>query len=1001
MAWQTNYYNILTQIGPYWTNMAGGMTRTLFGNGNESLWYVSTPKTFSPNKNYQFITSVDNLDHNQPTNFLDIESPWGKKFSYTHNSNTRFDTRPYNGGDWDMIFFSSPDSEISSSDMVEYKSTYTGFGTASSGIPVIKKFKIVELDWFIQGWALNQQTGSGSPFSNSAGWTYFESSNTFYYCPENPVTSLSSIKTSLGFSASSNIVSQGYTMSNYIARYIPYPTFNLSLTVETGSSSQSYVDLYLVNDLVNNLRTNSITTFESYLNGSNSQFLGRIDKSSSNDYIFYNLLGDKYILIRANGVYSGGERIKISNISFDGAYHETDNNEQFLFTNSGTYSEPTELCIIGGSSDATYSVVVVNENTQHELTGTPSNMFIGATGFPGFFSNLYGDVVNLNYLTTKVGNGRFKAGVWENGVWNSGWRVDTEVYEFDDVEISLLMKTTNTIWRIQIKGPKTSTVNFKIGDRVSIGNIVGIDINENRKLMKNYFTVLSVSDTNIIVDFNNTFPLRRIEKDSENHKIKISKNIWLNGGFLNGYFEGIWNNGLFKGFPFITEMYNTHWIDGRYDGGHFHGEYPEYTYVDTYWISNSQYSLGLTFGATAHGFEIGDLITIDKDDKGLNPQYDGDATVIDVIDDYMILVDKNFGASSTLEGGTVRRRTGTAVIQNFEFYDNNVGEQTILDTSNLQSVYRYNSWVDVKWLDESATNLGRTQVIYDQYWGEYVQNNLYGHITEDVLDSVSSFRNSHDLSKTVYSLGTKYKFYEDFLGDISEFNEPFGSNGQNLDNFYNNGWTYSSNYLTASQVEIERIDSTESLKIKINNNPSLQIGIFDLENTNVNIEKKRYSVIEFDLNSFEASSDLWYSDFPSVYLLNTLDRPTGGKAFPDQEFVYHTRTTSTKKYEYFYNRRGLDILLLDIDGLTASFDNIKLYEIDKAPFFKYITYDYVNKAVQVPYQGIAPFIDYNDNEFSFIDNIDIGLDSLSTEQSFNPPTSGGSSPGGGGIFDTK
>ena len=40
--------------------------------------------------------------------------------------------------------------------------------------------------------------------------------------------------------------------------------------------------------------------------------------------------------------------------------------------------------------------------------------------------------------------------------------------------------------------------------------------------------------------------------------------------------------------------------------------------------------------------------------------------------------------------------------------------------------------------------------------------------------------------------------------------------------------------------------------------------------------------------------------------------------------------------------------------------------------------------------------------FEINDNIDIGLDSLSTEQSFNPPTGGSSPGGGGGIFqDTK
>jgi hypothetical protein len=1217
MGWQTDGNLNFTQ--KYWTYNSlypltagpGGMYRTAYGpSATASLWYVDTFKTFNPNKNYQFRTTVKAfksfilgsptpIDSDGDGKFLELITPWGMTFVYSKNQNAGYsgrqlapvypynpfiDTRPSGNTlqqEEDLVFFSSPSSEITSNDMVEYKTTYDGFSNiydsgsiATGGTPIINEFKIVELDWFIQGWALSQKS-NGAPHLNHEGWSYDDVNDKFYWThdrygnltnnpslitegsgyanygvstasitdgsgwglsltysvgldrgvnpawefydnnfnggsvgfigttdpssnfsngdlvfivQDNPYTNESyegyAIITSIqnigggnwrininkpfgsntpaeggiivkaqpnglqidanslknidlsnsgqgylsgepitipglpdpggltftiaqaeiddvgrdtGSSTSRQSVG-GHTGSNYISRYIDFATLNLSFTFVGQPDSK--LDLYLLPSLPTN---DSVGEFNNAL--SNGEFIGSI--INNGPYTFYNLVGNQYLFMTADYKF-GDSNFNITNIKFEGSYQENDNNEQFLFTDSGIYSEPTELCIIGGSDDATYSVIVTNEDTLHETVGTGStpSTFFGATGFPGFFSNLYGEVVNLNALTSKVGNGRFKSGVWENGVWNSGWRVDSEVYEFDDVELSLLMKTTNTIWRIQIKGPKTSLVNFKVGDRVSIGNIVGIDINENRKLMKNYFTVLSVSDKNIVVDFNNTFPLRRIEKDSENHKIKISKNIWLNGGFLNGYFEGIWNSGLFKGFPFITEMYNTHWIDGKYDGGHFYGEYPEYTYVDTYYISNNQYSLGLTFGATAHGFEIGDLISIDKDDKGINIQYDGESTVIDVIDDYMILVDKNFGAASTLEGGTARRRTGTAVIQNFEFYDNNVAEQTTLDTDNLQGIYRYNSWVDVKWLDESATNLGRKQIIYDGLFGEKVQNNLYGRITEDVLDSASSFRNSHNLSKTIYSLGTKYKFYEDFIGDSSEFNEPFPSkNG--FDNFYNNGWTYSKFNLPDNDIDIKRDDTTESLLIHMDPAlpfipfiPTSNKSIFDLDNTNVTINRNRYSIIEFDLNYFDAVSDEGFAGYPGIYLLNTIDRPSdqgGGKAFPDQEFVYHTRTESTKKYEYFYNRKGLDLLLLNNGevnptGLTASFDNIKIYEIDKAPFFKYITYDYVNKAVEVPYQGIAPFIDYTDNEFSFIDNINIGFDSLSTQQSFNPPTGGG---GGG------
>lgn len=1001
MAWQSASTNFIFPPILYWTN-SSGMTRTNNGGVTESLWYVNNDfgtvnKNYTTNKNYQFITKVNSFGtYNTTTQDLDrkldIISPWGKKMEFKYNPNPQIDTR-CSSNDGYLVFFSKPNAALSSSDMVRYDATFAGFGTS-----FIKNFKMVEMDWFIQGWALSP--GVSGPDGLSSGWSYFNNNNKFYFTPTTLLPNQK--KLSMGFIGNSDTVVSGFSMSNYISRYISYPSFNLTMDVKISATTSSYIDLYLVDDLSDS-RVNDGPSLTTFLNDvSNSQFLGRIGGSTSsygtNKYNFYGLTGNKNLVIRPDNTTS----IEISDIIFDGSYLEEDNNKQFLLTNSGTYSEPTNLCILGGSTNATYSITITNEDTQHEIVGTPSNSYIGSTGSnthtPGFFSNIVGNVIGLNLLNSKVGNGTFKSGVWENGVWNSGWRVDDQVYEFDNVGMSLLMETTNTKWRIEIRGPKTSTINFKIGDRVAIGNIVGIDINENRKLMTNYFTILSVNDNSIVVDFNNNFPLRRIEKDSENHKIKITRNVWLNGGFLNGYFEGVWNNGMFKGFPLLTEMNNSHWIDGKFDGGHFKGEYPEVTYLDTYYISNSQYSLGLTFGTTPHGLEIGDLIKIDKDDKTINGQYDGEATVVDIIDDYMILVDKAFGNSSTMEGGIVKRRTGTAVIQNFNFFDNNVATGNVTSESNLQKVYSYNSWIDVKYLEESATNLGRSQVVFNEIYGEYSLNNLYGHITEDVLNSVSSFRNSYDLNKTVYSLGTKYKIYEDFLGDISEFNEPFDSTINQMSNFYNNGWTFSFSYGSS----IIKRESNETLKIKL---PNISIGIggiFNLENTNISISKKRYSIIEFDLLNFTSNSDLYYNDKPSIYLLNSIDKSDNtGKAFPDQTYVNHIRQEKTHKYEYFYNRRGLDMLLLNElngGGLTASFDNIKFYEIDKVPFFKYTTDVYVNKSVQIPYQGIAPFIDYKDNEFTFVDNIDIGLDSLSTTKSFNPPN-GIVSGGGTGTID--
>ena len=62
-------------------------------------------------------------------------------------------------------------------------------------------------------------------------------------------------------------------------------------------------------------------------------------------------------------------------------------------------------------------------------------------------------------------------------------------------------------------------------------------------------------------------------------------------------------------------------------------------------------------------------------------------------------------------------------------------------------------------------------------------------------------------------------------------------------------------------------------------------------------------------------------------------------------------------------------------------DNLHFYEVDMIPFFQYFTTDNINKGIAIPYQGLSPFIDYTNSNFSFIDNISIGLDSIQTQSS--------------------
>jgi len=61
-------------------------------------------------------------------------------------------------------------------------------------------------------------------------------------------------------------------------------------------------------------------------------------------------------------------------------------------------------------------------------------------------------------------------------------------------------------------------------------------------------------------------------------------------------------------------------------------------------------------------------------------------------------------------------------------------------------------------------------------------------------------------------------------------------------------------------------------------------------------------------------------------------------------------------------------------------DNLKLYEVDMIPFFQYFNLKNINKSVSVPYQGIAPVVEYVESDFSLLDKNIYGLDSFYIHQ---------------------
>ncbi len=1183
-----------------------------------------------------------------------------------------------------LIFIDRPVSDFRTVTQVVYGATFSDFETSG-----IVETNLIEIDWIIQGYSFATSSNSSND-SAYEGWRYNESDESFTYNHRSKSSTyrlpLSLVSSSLTGNLNSGAQAtrrsssyRGITSSNYICRYIDSETFNMNVEY---TSPNSYIDVYIF-DSQPPITTN-VTTFNDFLN--TGQKLGRLQGTGADS--FYNLIGNKYVTFVSeyknnNTNYDG----VINKIQIIKGYSDTDNNEEFLLTEGDQYFEPVTLEPVNASQYATYSAIITTPNTQH-LSG---NIFFGATGatgsFPGFFSSIYGTVSNLSSQSSKIGNSKFRAGIWENGVWNNGIRKDENVYEFDNVELAIKLSTKNVSWRIQITGSTFSTANFEVGDKIAISNIVAIDINEERKLLKNYFTIINKTDTALVVETDNNFPIRRIQKDSENHKILITKNVWLNGGFLNGIFEGVWNDGLFRGYPYITEMFNSHWIDGTFNGGHFTSIRNWYLFTDTYYYDGY---LGLTFGATAHGFIPGDTIKIDKFDKTINLSYDGLHKVTEVIDDYLIVTDKLFETSSTLEGGIVYKQETTGLVQNFKFFDNNVAPKTSQTSTNIQEIWRYNSWMDLVYKTQSSTNIGSNKSLFNSSsnninevlekhkfgFGDYTAMNLYGYITEDVLSSTSQFRDVDTFFKRNYSLGTKYQIYQDFLDDISEFNDAFDSNPElgNLDNFYSNGWTYSfsgitgtHSYLnkyvksrtgvqdfisydggtyfnpsytanggipltatvsfnslkensfglllsedvsnqsfgvsisgiyqinvnipahfytgvyapgligapldndrlfitgnvivgelllaktdgitktvtilvrkvikttggdynvgtqffddgddlaeyetdltlnidwkgelkngdsvkvgfrpcdtrilnynfagpwrgsgfeqgfglndtitdavarwrfgTASTISInnEGVEQSLGFNIKRTPNKTLQyesdkeISFFTLNNTNINIEKNRYSMIEFDviqqpssiMNIFSYGTQSFDVQFHTIDLYNftnimnadstygpTHAYPAGYQPLinPFNEYlsiyangIDYKFTGETTVREFFYNRPGLDLGLWNFntkftDNETVKvheLDNVKFYEIDMIPFFQYTTEDYINKQIQVPLTGVAPIIDYSDENFNFVGNIQISLDGISVNSSsinqilYISNTSGSTTTGSGGFI---
>mgnify|MGYP000276002034 CR=1 FL=1 len=988
-----------------------------------TLSYTGASYNWKANKSYQFSTKMRAFHSGATGSSFSMTPAWNDTLAFTtptapsQSIASSTTTTTYN-----FYHYSSPPSSLNSIYYMNYKANGT-FSSVNRNTGILG-LTATEIDFKVQGFSFvkvegNELNNSSITNANSLGW-YYEKTQDVYYWYDSSINDQYPVG---GPDNGSKFSDPGYRTNNYIGKFISYGSFNLSFTYQMNGTSFPF-SVYLSPSLPTTSAGIIENPFGSVLLGTVSAILGETASYSA----FYGLRGGQYVyFVGPNvGTASAGNTyssIYLRNIKIEGGYHPG-NNRQYLLTDSSSYFNPTTLQpTTGALIGATYSALVGSGNT---VNATQS--------------------IILNSIFSKIGNGTFKSGVWENGVWNSGWRVDDGMYDFYDVYQHFSYNRLKK-WRIQIQGPTSSVSKFEIGDNISIGNIVSIDINNDRRLIKNYFTIINKTVDTIIVEFDNNFPLRRIERDSENHRIYVTKNVWLSGGFLNGYFKGIWNYGLFKGYPLITEMYDSHWIDGIFDGGHFSAvKYPGVTFSDTLFSTDISYFgyVGLTF-STPHTLAKGDLVTIKMSAPVVNPQYNGEWKVLSIVNNYHIIIDVPWGSNSILEGGYLTFNKSKGLIQNMSFKSNNRSRITSISSNESDVVFSYNSWIDVNYDSNQSVSIGKQQTVINSLSQRtYNENNLYGYPTLDVLSSDSNFRDSYSLTIRKYKLGTKYKIFNDFIGESSKFQDQFGPTGPDDARFISYGWTYSRKN-TASLTFSRTVDvgvlpiTGEELRVEaIGDGGVLDItpteGI--LNRSTDNLEKFRYTKVSFDTLTF--SSNYTFNEDPektppaikpeyskatslntpsinfnninkvkkTVYVgtFSSFTAYTEATFLPIYKNINHLLTPKKTKVEYFYNKRNLSMVFRGDATQTSTYiiDNLNFYEVDMIPFFQYFTIDNINNGVEVPFQGISPFIDYSNANFNFIDNISIGLDSIQTQNS-NTAVSGvgvgiGFGPIGFGAF---
>ena len=618
------------------------------------------------------------------------------------------------------------------------------------------------------------------------------------------------------------------------------------------------------------------------------------------DYIFdYSpkISDDKDLIIQAYnfnpGFFAGVEITNISIHKIISNYNQVYNNK---LTNSSTSTSPTLAF-----SDL--------PNTSYN---TPSDN---------------GAVVRMNF-----GNGVFEKGIWENGVWNNGWRGDEHSWTFSSC--SNFIQTSQFTYTFRIEGENSK--NFTVGEKVSISNIAGIDVNQEFTLIKSSATILEKSSEFIRVEFVSNTPLRSIVKDSQDHPIKVSKNVWLSGAFLNGYFSGIMIYGLINGYPENLLMESTHLVDGVFEGGQISDSGQDKCLIQSLKFSDGSY-----------------LVQPDKIDPNYSSLYKTPLRMIGARN-------RRYNSWINLSWNQSQRTNTYDNLDYFsEFFDKSIKylNHTSYTTDNILRI------------SANIRNISNTRV--------------------------SSYSLGKKFSPVVSKISQSGQF--NYVTNIKN-GVPQLSNTSNLLEFFSRGWTYSyslnnvfniQSSTFTSNYNVTDPDFSNLLLIETSASASGSgFSSWNFSNRNSTISRERYSLVEFEIYTHSGSTKVDFLNFgtssnkyPRIYLNNKpIDNLPNLLSTP----VDHLSYTSSVKREYFYNLEKLDFSILggsDFDSGWSSpssqiyFSRINFYEVDRIPFFNYYLdssgTDRIDRFMKSPTKAIAPRIDYSRLDFDFIGNVQV------------------------------